>query len=231
MLTLSSFLSKGKGDMTTYWVQGHDAIYLENQKQIAKDSLKNISLISVQETKTSQNNSLIHLTNAYTPNGDVLLTSNAKGIPNGTHQNPAITPSETKETRNSSVAFDDTRDVTNANNITHSIKNKPNGVVKSALKPKIDSNGKNCVHTSGHKDFNTIVTSHDNGTNGGTKANSRKDSVNSDLIQFDGTAPENDALFTPVELSVSGETPIDDIVDELLNDSTSSLRHKPRTCR
>lgn len=180
--------------MTTYWVKGHDPVYLEKQKQFSEDANKN-SLISVKEMSSPFNNSMVNVSKATTPNGSVVLTNNMKQSQLGMNNVTELS----KDTR--SVPTDHQNDkVTKTNTTNNSIKPEDD---KSAIKP----NAEDFVNDKAV----------------------RTTSIG-DLIQFDGRTPDNEALFPPVELSVSGDTPVDDIIDELLNTSNTSLRYQPHSC-
>lgn len=183
LLIVLFFIPKGKGDMTTYWVKGHDPDFIE-------DDNKNLSAASF-KIPTPRN-----LSKATTPNGSMVMANNIKNLykdsslSNGT---PQIIQSASATVKKDLVT--DT-----PNSIT--------SLSDSAKEPNVDNETRKPVNGSAD-----------------TKV-AKKEHTGSDLIQFDGTAPDNDCLFTPVELSVAGDTPIDDIVDEILSASRTSLKSK-----
>lgn len=193
--------------MTTYWVKGYDPVYLEKQKQIARDTAKNASLISVKESATRLNNSKVNLSKGSTPNGSFVFTNNVRAM----SKKPKLLNGLAKDVRSASAVSLQTDLVAVTPPAFHSIKTDNN---KTADRNTDSDN----------------VTKAANGQPG--NVTERKKSVNSDLIQFDGVGGngmDNNVVFTPVELSVAGDTPVDDMVEEILNTSNTSLRYESRS--
>lgn len=193
--------------MTTYWVKGYDPVYLEKQRQIARDTVKNVSLISIKESATRLNNSRVNLSKASTPNGSFVFTNNVRAM----SKKPKLLNGLSKDVRSASAVSLQADLVAVTPPAFHSI--------------KTDND-----HTADHSTDSYNVTKVANGQPG--NVTERRKSVNSDLIQFDGVGGngmDNNDVFTPVELSVSGDTPVDDIVEDILNTSNTSLRYESRS--